>query len=180
MTALKSGDYYFDRFFGSLDKPADHGNHTYWIRQNWGTPTLTLSQEMRLPEGEYTLTADMWKSGAGGDAKISVETEGGSNISTPSIENQTAWQQVELQFQSDGKASTTIRLEAIHNSAGSEKIIGFDNVLLTKVVPDGIILSEAASSPVRYYDLQGRRTENPQKGIFIRKSDQRTEKLLIK
>lgn len=180
LTALKSGDYYFDRFFGSLDKPAEHGNQTYWIRQNWGTPTLTLSQEMRLPEGEYTLTADMWKSGLGGDAKISVETEGGANISTPSLENKTAWQQVELQFLSDGNASTTVRLEAIHNSAGSEKIIGFDNIALTKTIPDGIISSGIVTSHILYYDLQGRQTENPQKGIFIRKKENDRSKILMK
>ncbi len=132
LTALQSGDLYFDRFFAVLDKPAEHGNHTYWIRQNWGVPTLTLSQELLLEEGEYELTADIWSSGSGGKAIVSAETEGGAVVSnSPAAENQQAWQPTSLTFSSDGKASTTIRLEAVHNSDGKEKIIGFDNVTLT-------------------------------------------------
>jgi len=131
ITALKTGDLYFDRFFGSLAKPADGGQQTYWIRQNWGTPTLTLSQELRLPAGQYTLSADLWKSGLGGDAIISVITEGGTTVKSETLENKTEWQTVTLAFESDGQASTTVQLAAIHNSAGSEKIIGFDNVRLT-------------------------------------------------
>ena len=37
-----------------------------------------------------------------------------------------------MDFSSDGNASTTIRLQAVHTSDGSEKIIGFDNVVITK------------------------------------------------
>ena len=132
LTALQSGDFYFDRFFAPLDKPAEHGNHTYWIRQNWGVPTLTLSQQLLLAEGEYELTADVWSSGSGGKAIVSAETEGGTVVSSsPAIENKNAWQITSLPFSSDGKASTTIRLEAVHTSNGTEKIIGFDNVTLT-------------------------------------------------
>ena len=132
ITALKSGDLYFDRFFGSLSQPDENGRQTYWIRQNWGTPTLTLSQELRLPEGDYTLTVSVWKSGLGGDAIVSVETENGGVVTASALENKTAWQQAELDFSSDGNASTTIRLQAVHTSDGSEKIIGFDNVVITK------------------------------------------------
>ncbi|MBQ9362450.1 MAG: BNR-4 repeat-containing protein [Bacteroidaceae bacterium] len=134
LTALKSGDYYFDRFFGSLAKPSEKSRQTYWIRQNWGTPTLTLSQELRLPKGKYTLTMDLWKSGLGGDAIVSIITEGGSILKSPTLENKTAWQKLSLQFESDGVASTTIQLDAIHTSNGSEKIIGFDNILITKTL----------------------------------------------
>lgn len=169
ITALKTGDLYFSNFFASLAKPATNDKQTYWIRQNWGTPTLTLSQEIRLPEGKYTLTADLWKSGLGGDAIISVATEGGATVKSPTLENKAEWQQVSLDFMSDGSASTTIQLAAIHNSAGSEKIIGFDNVKLTPVVPDGIGLTEAAaaSGTDDLYDLSGRRVSDPQKGIYI-------------
>ena len=132
ITALKSGDLYFDRFFGTLSQPTENGRQTYWVRQNWGTPTLTLSQELRLPEGEYTLTASVWKSGLGGDAVVSVETENGAVVTAPSLENKSEWQMAELTFSSDGKASTTVRLQAVHTADGSEKIIGFDNVVITK------------------------------------------------
>ena len=131
ITALKSGDLYFDRFFGSLAKPSADSKQTYWIRQNWGTPTLTLSQEMLLPKGEYTLDCDLWKSGLGGDAYVSVITEDGPTVQSPSLDNKEEWQHVTLQFQSDGQSSTTLCLTAMHNYNGSEKIIGFDNVRLT-------------------------------------------------
>ena len=162
LSALKSGDLFFSDFFASLDKPASHGNQTYWIRQNWGTSTITLSQELRLPAGSYTLTMDLWKSGLGGDAVISVQTEGGATITAPSVQNKEAWQQVELDFESDGEASTTIRLSAVHNNNGSVKIIGFDNVVLTKKETVGIenITPETHPQPLSFkegsvYNLAG-------------------------
>ena len=169
LTALKAGDPYFSNFFESLEKPASHGKQTYWIRQNWGTPTLTLSQELRLPEGQYTLTCDLWKSGLGGDAIVSIQTEGGSTVKSSTMENKTEWQQVSLDFDSDGQASTTIRLAAIHNSAGSEKIIGWDNVVLTRKQDDGLHALQSEAMPQgTTYDLTGRRLAAPaHPGIYI-------------
>lgn len=132
LTALKTGDLYFSDFFGSLAKPETNGAQTYWIRQKWGTSTLTLWQKMLLPEGKYQLTCNLWKSGLGGDAKVSIVTEGGTTITSPTLENMTAWQTISLDFESDGNAATTIQLIANHNSDGSEKIIGWDNVVITK------------------------------------------------
>ena len=136
LTALKSGDMYFSNFFASLAKPEAHGSQTYWIRQNWGTPTLTLSQEVRLPAGQYTLVADVWQSGLGGMARVSVETVGGSTVTAPQLGNAEAWQTSSVEFESDGVASTVVRLEAVHTSNGSSKIIGFDNVVITKKAED--------------------------------------------
>lgn len=171
ITALKAGDYYFDRFFAALATPDADSQQTYWIRQNWGTPTLTLSQVMRLPEGQYTLTMDLWKSGLGGDAIISVQTENGGTVTAPSLQNKTAWQQVTLDFLSDGDASTTVRLSAQHTSDGSEKIIGFDNVQLTKQPATGIATpaTPQASSPL-WHDLFGRQVTKPNKGIYLMNS----------
>ncbi len=177
ITALKTGDLYFDRFFANLEKPASNGAQTYWIRQNWGTPTLTLSQELRLPEGQYTLTCDLWKSGLGGDAIVSITTEGGTTVKSPTLENKAEWQHLSLDFESDGSASTTIQLSAIHNSAGSEKIIGWDNVALTLKQGDSIDEIVGNSTSTRY-DLGGRQvlpTSN-QKGIYI----QGNRKVVIK
>ena len=170
ITALATGDLFFDRFFGELAKPANHGNHTYWIRQNWGTPTLTLSQELRLPAGAYTLTADLWKSGLGGDAFVSVITEGGATVKSESLENKNAWQQVTLDFESDGEASTTIRLEAVHTSDGSEKIIGWDNISLTLKQGDAVKGLGSDSRSEAVYDLGGREVNDltSQRGILIR------------
>ena len=170
LSALKSGDLYFSNFFASRPAPSADSKQTYWIRQNWGTSTITLKQELRLPEGSYTLSADVWKSGLGGDAVVSVQTEGGSTVSAPSLDNKEAWQESTLELISDGEASTTVMLSAVHNSAGSEKIIGFDNVKLTMKQTDAIKDIDTMQSQGRLslYDLQGRRlTEKPVKGIYI-------------
>ncbi|MBR6202644.1 MAG: BNR-4 repeat-containing protein [Bacteroidaceae bacterium] len=172
LTALKSGDLYFSNFFASFPAPSAESKQTYWIRQNWGTPTLTLSQEVRLPEGKYTLTMDLWKSGQGGDATVSVITEGGTTVKAPTLDNKEAWQPVSLTFESDGDASTTIQLAAIHTSAGSEKIIGFDNVTIQLDPSTSIqaIKGKGSHPEAPLYDLSGRRlnTKQPQKGIYIK------------
>ena len=169
ITALKSGDLYFSNFFGNKPAPSADSKQTYWIRQNWGTPTLTLSQEIRLPEGNYTLEADLWKSGLGGDAIISVITEDGATVKSPTLDNKEEWQKITLNFNSDGSASTTVQLAAIHTSDGSEKIIGWDNVTITCNTPDNIHKTQA---PVigtdAIYNLAGQKVNNPTgKGIYI-------------
>ena len=167
LTALKSGDLFFDRFFASRPSPSTSSLQTYWVRQNWGASTITLSQELLLPEGSYTLTADVWKSGRGGDAFVSVATQDGPTVQAPSLENKEEWQQVQLLFSSNGSSSTTVALSAMHNYNGTEKIIGFDNVKLTRDITDAIrsiptVLSDAI------YDLQGRHlTAEPQTGVYI-------------
>lgn len=163
LTALKAGDRYFSNFFAALAQPADHGSQTYWIRQNWGTPTLTLSQEIRLPAGHYALACDLWKSGLGGDAYVVVSTEGGSSVKSPTLENKAEWQPVELEFDSDGEASTAVGLVAVHTSAGSEKIIGWDNVRLTLIPGTGLreqadVQAGDADAPI--FDLSGRRVHH--------------------
>ncbi len=186
LTALKAGDLYFSNFFASRPAPSADSKQTYWVRQNWGTSTLTLSQEIRLPAGNYVLTADVWKSGLGGDAILSVVSETGTTLTAPSLENKEAWQQAVLPFVSDGEASTTVLLSAMHNSNGSEKIIGFDNVVLTLQEPDAIeeirnSLTPDASPTEKgddgaVYDLQGRKVADSNelsiknsltKGVFI-------------
>ena len=157
LTALKAGDLYYSNFFASRTKLANGGQQTYWVRQNWGTSTITLQQELLLSEGSYHLTADVWKSGLGGDVIISVQTQDGNRVTAPSLENQEAWQKVDLPFSSDGNASSTIQLSAMHNYNGTEKIIGFDNVRLSPVVVDGVrsVGYQSAESDA-VYDLQGR------------------------
>ena len=173
LTALKSGDKFFGQFFASLPAPSEGGAQTYWIRQNWGASTITLWQEVRLPEGKYTLTADVWKSGLGGEAVVQVKSETGALIVAPSLENKTEWQQATLDFESDGEASTTVMLSAVHKENGSEKIIGFDNIVLSKQVVDGIhdVRHPADWTGKRLvYDLQGRvspASTNLSKGVYV-------------
>ncbi len=168
LTALKTGDLYFSNFFASRPTSSTDSKQSYWIRQNWGESTISLRQEMRLPAGNYTLTAAVWKSGLGGDVAITISTEGGSTLTAPALENKEAWQTASLDFISDGKASTTLSLSAIHTASGSEKIIGFDNVLLTAKQTEGISkVQKGIPSSSVIYDLQGRRISKPTKGIFI-------------
>ena len=171
LTALKSGDLYFSNFFASRPIPSADSKQTYWVRQNWGSSTISLKQELRLPVGKYILTADVWKSGLGGDAVVGYQTENQPAVSAPSLENMEAWQQASLMLESDGKASTTVILSAVHTSNGSEKIIGFDNVRLTVQQPDHIteIVNGIQKTAKVLYDLQGRKIEpsNARKGIYI-------------
>ena len=168
ITALKSGDLYFSNFFASRPVSVAGSKQTYWVRQHWGASTITLKQEMRLPAGEYTLKADVWKSGLGGDVDIKVQTEGGKTVTVPSLENKEAWQHVSANFESDGTASTTILISAIHTSNGSEKIIGFDNVELVSTPTAIKNVSYRQGTPSsEIYDLQGRRVKAPKQGLYI-------------
>ena len=82
-----------------------------------------------------------------------------------------------LDFQSDGIASTIIRLVAMHNNNGTEKIIGFDNVTLEKHITDAISTPLSPQESANLYDLQGRKvTGNPKSGILIGKG----KKLVVK
>lgn len=169
LTALKSGDKYFSNFFASLAKSSADSQQSYWVRQNWGTSTITLLQEVLLPEGHYTLNVDVWKSGLGGDVVVQVKNENGAVAKAASLENKTAWQSATVNFDSDGEASTTVLLSAVHTSNGSSKIIGFDNLVLTRQVTDGITTMQqtdvASKHSTAIYDLQGRRMNHEQLGM---------------
>lgn len=172
LTAMKSGDLYFSNFFASRPVSSTDSKQTYWIRQNWGTSTLTLKQEIRLAKGDYTLTADVWKSGLGGDAVVSVATENGKTLTAPSLTNQEKWQKTTLNFTSDGKASTTVMLSAVHNSDGSEKIIGWDNVVITKngeTAITNINNGSGVANNSQIYNIAGQKVNksNLSKGLYI-------------
>ena len=128
-------------------------------------------QELRLPAGKYTLSAQLWKSGLGGDAFVRVSTEGGQTSQSPSLENKAAWQTISMELQSDGQATTTISLVAMHNSAGSEKIIGWDNIELTRDPETGIDAAKPTTHQAANaltFDLNGRRAPHPTApGIYV-------------
>ena len=171
ITALKSGDLYFSNFFASRPAPSTTSKQTYWIRHNWGDPSLTLSQEIRVPEGKYILTLDLWQSGSGGTASVDVITEGGKSVQSDPLVSKTAWQQVSLPFESDGDASTTIQLIATHTTNGQETIIGFDNVSIALDPSTGIQAAGTHKADDNaLYDLSGRRINKSQlqKGIYIK------------
>ena len=73
-----------------------------------------------------------------------------------------------VDFQSDGVSSTTIRLVAMHNNNGTEKIIGFDHVTLTKKTPTAVTIPKIDNQNKTVYDLQGRVVaRQAQHGLFV-------------
>lgn len=170
ITCLRTGDLFFSDFFGSCPTSTSDSKQSYWIRQKWGTSTIALTQRVRLPEGQHELTAQVWKSGLGGQATVQVTNDEETPIAVSPAENAKAWQLVSIPFSTDGKTATTIRLEAAHTSAGSEKIIGFDNVAISstasaisRVPADG----SSNKDNKAFYDLSGRRVSSPSHGIYI-------------
>lgn len=170
LTALRSGDLYFDDFFAAFPTPSSDSEQSYWVRQKWGTSSIALTQKIRLPAGKHKLTAQVWKSGLGGNATVYVNGDDGTALSASPEQNMEAWQQVSIDFETDGETATTVRLEALHNSAGSEKIIGFDNIAIATTSTG--IQSPASPTSARFsssalYDLSGRRVSSPSRGLYI-------------
>ena len=167
LTGLKTGDLYFSNFFSTRPRPQDGGMQTYWIRQNWGASTITLSQKVLLPKGEYVLSADVWKSGLGGDVSLAIQTEGGLNVKAPALSNMEQWQKVKLAFSSDGTTPQTVQLAAIHTASGSEKIIGFDNVSIVKDGGTGLqgIACDDSPTALPAYTLGGWRVDDPTRAL---------------
>ncbi len=113
------------------DVPVEEGTQAYRIRQNWGTSTISLTQELdTLPMGIYQLQTMTWQSGLGGQAGITTSTPDGQTETKNPTANATVWQLVRNQFMSDGTQAPTITLNAVHTSDGSTKFIGFDNLKL--------------------------------------------------
>lgn len=129
MTILNSSCLYASLF----NIPTNHqgGKNAYLVRQKWGTSTITLQQQCdTLPAGYYTLTADIWQSGLGGNA--SLWTQVGSNIknSGTAPANSEEWQNGKVAFSCNGIDKVIFGVSAIHTSNGSEKYLGFDNICL--------------------------------------------------
>lgn len=154
LTAMQNGDLYFSRFFASRPKSTSDSERSYWVRQNWGESTIMLSQEMRLPEGVYELSADVWKSGLGGNGFVFVKIGNGTRTEMTPPENREEWQKVNHTFVSDGETITTIGLYAIHTSNGSEKILGFDNLELS-YIPTSIYSIDRLDDRVDIYNING-------------------------
>ncbi len=171
LTAMAAGDLYYSDFFASHPQPENGGEHTYWVRQKWGTSTISFYQELKLLEGEYVLTADVWKSGLGGNAFIYVDNGKRSEVSPE--ENKEAWQKVKMEIHSNGNEIAKVGFSAVHTSGGSEKIIGFDNIKIEQDVWDGIQSTPDSrkQEDTTLYDLTGRRTRGKTtKGIYKKRT----------
>ncbi len=106
-------------------------DNAYLVRQKWGTSTIELYQQITgLPRGYYNLSADIWKSGSGGNGTMWVQLNGGNRISVSAPEFRADWQEIGLAFDYDGTGTLTIGFTAAHTVNGEETFVGFDNFSL--------------------------------------------------
>ena len=114
------------------------GKNAYLVRQKWGTSTIELQQVCdTLPAGYYQLSAELWQSGLGGNcslwAKPSSPTATSEKASASAPGNAELWQDGATTFRCDGASAVTFGFSAVHNSNGSEKFLGIDNVSLKNI-----------------------------------------------
>ncbi len=118
--------------------PVCAGGASYRVRQNWGSSTIGLSQELgTLAAGVYELGASIWSSGSGGRAEIYAEVDGLETVGGPLNADMSAWQTAGVDFIVSGFDPVSIGLRAVHESNGSVKFIGFDDVKLYDITTNG-------------------------------------------
>ena len=165
LTALKTGDLYYSQFFASKPQNSNGGEHTLWIRQRWSASILNFYQEVKLEEGKYQLTADIFATENSTNNTAAIYVGGATR--TVSAINQ--WQTVTIDFETDGITPIAIGAKSDHKA--EEFICGFDNFVLTK---DGSVrinsLTPSSKDDGSWYDLSGRNIHSAstqQKGIYI-------------
>lgn len=159
--ALRSGDLYYGQFFAAKPQPGDGGRQTMWVRQRWGSSSLDFYQELRLPEGRYTLTVDAFSSDASAKSYAYV------NKVQVHPAKAGAWETLSLELEANGEEVFRIGFVTTHADSDAERICAFDNFRLERIVEDGI--GEVGMTPgQRSYDLQGRPTNGKIPGILIR------------
>ena len=137
MSILNSGCLYAS-LYSHIPTTNEGGKNAYLVRQKWGTSTIELQQVCdTLPAGYYQLSADLWQSGLGGNcslwAKPSSPTTSSEKASASAPGNADLWQSGATTFRCDGASAVTFGFSAIHNSNGSEKFLGIDNVSLKNI-----------------------------------------------
>lgn len=164
--ALKDGDLYYSQFFADKPQNTNGGKQTMWIRQRWGTSSITFYQELKPEAGKYTLTADIFGSDTKDESYVYV-----NNIHK-SVSAANTWETVSFDIETDGETVYTIGLRTDHTNSDAERILAYDNFILTKVedpIPDGVIPVNNSSCAERpeYYNTQGFRLTSPTKGVNI-------------
>ena len=171
LTALQSGDLYYSQFFAAKPQNTAGGQHTYWVRQRWGSSVLGFYQELLLPAGGYQLSFDAYSSDA---AEKSYAYADGTRKGVTAAG---VWQTLSLNFDSNGEEPTRIGFGSTHADADAERICAFDNFHLTLVAPTGISDVNAERRQPQdddIYDLSGRRlSRRPAKGLYIQQRNVR-------
>ena len=165
-TALKDGDLLYGQFFAAKPQNSNGGEHTLWMRQRWGASIINFFQEVKLAEGSYHLSADLFATDNSANNTATVYVGGIARSVTAT--NQ--WQTVTIDFEADGNNPITIGAKADHKS--NEFICAFDNFVLTKEEPVGIksrVKGQGSRDNDQWYDLSGRRIANSsiKPGIYI-------------
>ncbi len=137
MTVLNGTCLYADLFTG-IPTTNGGGENAYLVRQKWGRSVISLEQKLdTLPAAYYQLGAEVWQNGLGGNASVWVTPAAGAvseaTASVTAPANTAAWQRVSVGFRCDGVVPVSLGVKALHNSDGSEKFLGFDNLTLTDV-----------------------------------------------
>lgn len=166
--AMKSGDLFYSQFFASKTQNPNGGNHTMWVRQRWGESNIGFYQELLLPEGKYTISADIYSS----DTKTS-QTYVYIDNKKLSMSSANTWETVSSEYSSDGETPMTIGIRTIHNNADAERICAFDNVKVEKEQVDEI---QSLQQPVipngRIYSIDGRyvgtNLQSLPSGVYVR------------
>jgi hypothetical protein len=161
MTAMQSGDLYYSNFFAGKPQCAEGGAHTLWVRQRWAASCLDFSQNVLLPAGRDTLSAQVFATSSNSSNRASVYV--GSNRKSPSENG--AWQTVSFSFSSDGVEPTRIGFMADHTA--DEFISGFDNFVLKKDDTNGLITLVAPLRHRNRYLPDGKWANAQTRGIVI-------------
>lgn len=146
----------------TINDPTTRGEKTYWARLRWGgqvwnwngttgKPTsIELQQEITLPGGIYSLSADLLSYADGTEANnhtyLKITKDNKTKMVEPTIYHEKKdenWENKSLMFYTAGEATYTVALQCLQNWQAGEYISGFDNVKLEK------------------YDLTSVSTENP-------------------
>ncbi len=105
--------------------------NAYLVRQKWGASTVGFSQQIDLLDaGCYTLKADAWKTGSGGNGILWVQTQDGRKYSVTVPDGQSQWQSLPLNFYHNGIGPVMVGFAVAHTSNGSEQFTGFNNITL--------------------------------------------------
>lgn len=161
LTAMKDGDLYYSNFFAAKPQPNEAGQHTLWIRQRWGASLLNYYQNVLLPAGEYTLTADVFATQNGQNNAAVYVGESRKTVSTLN-----AWQTLSFTFTSNGEDAVKIGFQATHTA--DEFICGFDNFRLQSTTPTAVVAPLQSAERSALYDLSGRPASSSRKGVVVR------------
>jgi len=166
---LKAGDLYYDQFFSGKKQNPEGGKQTLWIRQRWGESNLGFYQQVLLPAGDYTLTADAYCS----DTSNATYIFAGSLRQSSSAAD--TWQTLSISFQSDGTTPQRIGFTTIHTNNDGERICAFDNFVITKKEVTSIQTIQAKDTHNNMiYDLSGRSLQHvPNNGIYLQNGKKR-------